>query len=156
REGASLAVVARSLRMVRLGVWYHITARGVERRAIFRDDRDRAHFLELLAELRERFRVRVLVFVLMDNHYHLLIELTQPNLSQAPRWLTPSYRSWFNRRHRRAGYLFQGRFKSILVDPISWGYGMSAYIHLNPVRTSRHGLSKRDRQHDRAGVGAAP
>jgi REP element-mobilizing transposase RayT len=123
---------------------------------MFRDHRDRSHFLELLEECRERFRLRMLAFVLMDNHYHLLIELTEPNLSEAVRWLNLSYSVWFNRRHRRAGYLFQGRFKSILVDPISCGYGLSAYIHLNPVRTGHFGLSKTDRQHDRAGVGAAP
>ena len=147
--------MARSLRLVRLGVWYHITSRGIERRPIFKDDRDRAHFVELLAELVERFRVRVLSYVLMDNHYHLLIELGQTNLSAAMRWLNVSYSVWFNRRHRRAGYLFQGRFKSVIIDPDSWGVALSAYIHLNPVRTQRHGLSKIDRQRDRAGVGAA-
>ena len=146
----------RSLRLVRLGVWYHITARGIERRPIFRKDADRLHFLELLAGLSERFRLRVFAYVLMDNHYHLLVELRQPNLSQALRWLNVSYSVWFNRRHARAGYLFQGRFKSFIVDPDSWGYGLSAYIHLNPVRMRRHGLGKTDRQHDRAGVGAAP
>jgi putative transposase len=142
--------------MVRLGVWYHITARGIERRSIFKDDRDRFHFLGLLSELSEQFHVRLYAYVLMDNHYHLLIELREPNLSQAMRWLNISYSVWFNRRHARAGYLFQGRFKSILVDPATRGYSLSAYIHLNPVRTARHGLSKTDLQHDRAGVGAAP
>src|SRR5215213_10512872 len=127
--------MARPLRLVRLGVWYHITARGIERRPIFKDDRDRARFVELLAELSERFRVRLLSYVLMDNHYHLLLELSQANLSAAMRWLNISYSVWFNRRHRRAGYLFQGRFKSVLVDPDSWGLALSAYIHLNPVRT---------------------
>src|SRR5436190_21631214 len=104
----------RSPRLVRLGVWYHITARGIERRPIFKDDRDRFHFLDLLAALAERFRVRLLAFVLMDNHYHLLLELREPNLSQAIRWLNLSYSVWFNQRHSRAGYLFQGRFKSFI------------------------------------------
>ena len=148
--------MARSLRIVRLGIWYHITARGIERRPIFRDDRDCSHFLELAQEFREGFRLRMLAFVLMNNHYHLLIELTEPNLSEAVRWLNLSYSIWFNRRHRRCGYLFQGRFKSILVDPISCGYRLSAYLHLNPVRTAGLGRSKTDRQQDRAGVGAAP
>ena len=111
----------RSLRLVRLGVWYHITARGIERRPIFSDDRDHTHFLELVAELGERFGVRLLAYVLMENHYHLMAELSELNLSQAMRWLNVSYSVWFNRRHDRAGYLFQGRFKSVIVDPDAWG-----------------------------------
>ncbi len=146
----------RSPRFIRLGVWYHLTARGIERRPIFKDDRDRAHFLELLGEFSDRFRARLLSYVLMENHYHLLLELREPNLSEAMRWLHLSYSVWFNRRHDRSGYLFQGRFKSIIVDPATRGYGLSAYIHLNPVRTARQGLGKADRQRARAGVGAAP
>src|SRR3954462_12017343 len=146
----------RSLRLVRLGIWYHITARAIERCAIFRDDRDRRHFLELLGQLSERFRVRLFAYVLMENHYHLLLELREPNVSAALRWLNLSYSVWFNRRHRRVGYLFQGRFKSVLVDPNVCGYGLSGYIHLNPVRIRRLGLGKTERQQDRAGVGASP
>jgi REP element-mobilizing transposase RayT len=148
--------MARPLRIVHPGVWYHLTARGIERRPIFLDNRDRLHFLELLAEWVDRFALTLHAYVLMNNHYHLLISLSRPNLSRAVQWLNVSYSVWFNRRHRRAGYLFQGRFKSIIVDPQSWGLGMSAYIHLNPVRIGRMGLSKTDRQRDRAGAGARP
>jgi hypothetical protein len=92
----------------------------------------------------------------MDNHYHLLLELQRPNLSRAIQWLNVSYSVWFNRRHRRNGYLFQGRFKSVVVDPAGWGFGMSAYIHLNPVRVAGLRLSKTDRRRARVGAGELP
>ena len=134
--------MARSLRILAPGVWYHVVSRGVERRAIFRDDRDRRRFLELLEGLAERHRVRVFAYVLMDNHYHLLLGLREENLSAAMRWLNLSYSVWFNLRHRRAGYLFQGRFKSVLAEPAAWGVRLSGYIHLNPARLEKFGLSK--------------
>jgi REP element-mobilizing transposase RayT len=148
--------VSRPLRIERVGGWYHLTARGNERRAIFRDNRDRAHFCELLGQMVGLFRVRLHAFVLMDNHYHLLLELTEPNLSRTGQWLNGSYSVWFNRRHGRSGHLFQGRFKSVVVDPIGWGVELSRYIHLNPVRVRRLGLSKAERQRMRVGAGGTP
>src|SRR6266498_2435192 len=135
--------MARPLRIEQAGGWYHITTRGNERRAIFRSDRDREHFLEVLAEMTRRFGVRLHAYVLMDNHYHLLLQLTEPNLSRAVQWLNVSYSIWFNRRHRRSGHLFQGRFKSVVLDPIQWGLELSRYVHLNPVRVGRMGLGMR-------------
>src|ERR1043165_1951802 len=132
--------MSRPLRIERAGGWDHLTARGNERRAVFRDDRDRAHFCELLGQMVSQCRVRLHAFVLMDNHYHLLVELSEPNLSRTGQWLNVSYSVWFNRRHRRSGHLFQGRFKSVLVDPTQWGVELSRYVHLNPVRTGRMGL----------------
>ena len=148
--------MARALRLLHPGAWYHVTARGIERRPRFKDARDRSHFLELLAELVDRFGLRLHAFVLMDNHYHLLMALRRPNLSRAMQWLNVSYSVWFNRRHQRSGYLFQGRFKSIVVDPRRWGLGLSAYLHLNPARVGRLGLGKSDRQRARAGAGHLP
>jgi REP element-mobilizing transposase RayT len=81
----------------------------------------------------------------MDNHYHLILELTELNLSRAGQWLNGSYSTWFNRRHRRCGHLFQGRFKAVIVDPEEWGLALSRYVHLNPVRIRRLGLGKSDR-----------
>jgi putative transposase len=90
----------------------------------------------------------------MSNHYHLLVELIEANLSRAIHWLNVSYTVWFNRRHGRSGHLFQGRFKSVVVEPEGWGMEVSRYIHLNPVRVSRHGLGKGQLQRSRAvGVG---
>jgi len=140
----------RPLRIQRVGCWYHVTARGNERREIFRDDRDRRHFVDLLEESVGLFALRLHAYVLMANHYHLLVDLTEPNLSRAIHWLNVSYTVWFNRRHGRSGHLFQGRFKSVLVEAPGWALELSRYIHLNPVRLSRLGLGKRQVQRSRS------
>src|SRR5436190_4174809 len=148
--------MARPLRIERIGCWYHLTARGNERRDIFRDDKDRRHFLELLEEVVSMFAVRLHAYVLMSNHYHLLVEITEANLSRAIHWLNVSYTVWFNRRHGRSGHLLQGRFKSVVVEPAEWGLEVSRYIHLNPSRLRRLGLGKRELQRSRSvGVGRA-
>jgi REP element-mobilizing transposase RayT len=133
-----------------------VTSRGNERRNIFRDDRDRVRFLELVAEMIGSFGVLLHAYVLMDNHYHLMVELLEANLSRAAQWLNQSYCQWFNRRHDRSGHLFQGRFKSVILQPDSWGLELSRYIHLNPVRVGKLGLSKSARQQIGAGVGDKP
>ena len=141
--------MARPLRIERAGAWYHLTARGNERQAIFRAPRDYQHFCELLAEAVERFGWRLHAYVLMKNHFHLLVETTKPNLSRSMQWLGVSYTMWFNRRHQRSGHLFQGRFKSVVVDPTAWGVELSRYVHLNPVRVAALGLGKAARAQDR-------
>jgi putative transposase len=148
--------MARPLRIETPGGWYHVIARGNERKAIYRDHRDRRHFLGLLAEIVARYRVRLHCFVLMDNHYHLLLELSEANLSRAVQWLNVSYSVWFNRRHGRSGHLFQGRFKSVVVSPEEWAWELSRYLHLNPIRIQRLGMSKTDRPGQRAGLSPAP
>jgi putative transposase len=148
--------VARPLRIERTGVWYHVTGRGIERRNIFMDVRDRRHWLELLSETVGMFRVVVHGYVQMDNHFHLLLELREPNLSRAMHWFNVSYTVWFNRRHKRVGPLFQGRYKAVFMDPIGWGLEVSRYLHLNPVRIQALGLGKGARQADRIGAGAKP
>src|SRR5687768_10537462 len=122
--------MARSLRIIYPGAWYHVISRGIDRRSIFIDARDRYHFLDLLPRMRERFGVNLYAYVLMANHYHLLLQTTDPNLSQALQWLNVSYSVWFNRRHRRVGPLFQGRFKAMVVQPETWALPLSRYIHL--------------------------
>ena len=145
--------MVRPLRITRSGCWYHLTARGNERREIYRDDDDRLKFLALLESWIERYRIRLHSYVLMDNHYHLLAETRESNLSEAMQWLNVSYSVWFNRRHGRVGHLFQGRFKGIVVDPQGWGLELSRYIHLNPVRLQLFGLDKESRQRNRVGTG---
>ena len=153
---AQRRLVARTARLERAGAWHHVTARGSERRAIYRDDRDRQHFCGLLGQAVGLFHWRLHAYVLMDNHYHLLVETPEPNLGRGMQWLNTSYCVWFNRRHQRVGHLLQGRFKSIVVDPSGWALEVSRYLHLNPVRVAALGLGKTDRRRDAAGVGARP
>ncbi len=148
--------MARPTRIHAVGAWYHVTARGNERRAIFRDDQDRLHFLELLDEAVGRFGLCVHAYVLLDNHYHLLVETPLANLSAAMQWLGVSYTVWFNRRHRRAGHLFQGRYNALVVEAESAACEVSRYVHLNPVRVQALGLNKRAQQALRQGLSGAP
>ncbi len=138
--------MARPLRVEIPGAWYHVTARGNERRPIFRGDRDYARLVEILEEMIGRYRVRLHGYTLMTNHYHVIVETPEGNLSRAMQWLNLSYSAWFNRRHRRSGHLFEGRFKAIIVDPKEWGLELSRYVHLNPLRTREHAMSKAQRQ----------
>jgi REP element-mobilizing transposase RayT len=141
--------MARPLRIQLAGGRYHVTARGNERKSIFRDDRDREHLLELFSELPERFGVRVHGWGLMDNHYHLLVETLENNLSRVGQWVNVAYSVWFNRRHGRSGHLFQGRFGAVLVGEDADWQEVARYVHLNPVRVGRLGLSKTDQQRQR-------
>ena len=108
--------MARPLRVEFPGALYHVTARGNERRAVFRDDEDRHRFLATLEEASTEYGLRLHAFCLMPNHYHLLVETPRANLSRAIGWLQTTYTIRFNRRHRRSGHLFQGRFKAHIVD----------------------------------------
>lgn len=135
--------MARPLRVQYPGALYHVTARGNERKAIFRTDADRERFLAVLAQGVERYRLRLHAYVLMDNHYHLLVETEEANLSLALRHLNGVYTGFFNRAHDRVGHLFQGRFKAIVVDKQSYLLELSRYIHLNPVRIRQpHSLTR--------------
>lgn len=126
--------MARPLRIQYPGAFYHITNRGNERKPIFRDDADRSRFLEILAQSVANYQVVVHSFVMMSNHYHLLVETPLGNLAEFMRHFNITYTSHFNRRHRRAGHLFQGRYKSVLVDGDTYLAALSKYIHLNPVK----------------------
>ncbi len=148
--------MARPLRIERPGGRYHITARGNERKSIYRDQPDYHHFLELLGEATERFGLRAHAYVLMPNHFHLLVETPEANLSRALQWLNVSYSVWFNRRHRRVGQLVQGRFKSIVVEDHAGWQEVARYVHLNPVRIAGLGLDKSQRAAARIGSVARP
>lgn len=135
------------------GGWYHITTRGLGRRTIFKSDRDHEHFLELLSGMVERYSILLHAHVELDNHYHLLIESPEGNVSRAMQWLNTSYSVWFNTKYERTGALFQSRFKSIPVDNEgSWAFECAMYIHLNPVRIKALGLGKEDRAREKAGM----
>jgi putative transposase len=104
--------MARPLRNEFAGALYHVTSRGNERRAIFRNDHDRRTFLSFLGVAATRFGWSVSAYVLMTNHFHLIIQTPEPNLSRGMQWLNGTYADWFNRRHKRAELLFQGRFRT--------------------------------------------
>jgi putative transposase len=126
--------MARPLRLAFAGGVSHVTARGNERKAIVRDEVDRARFVDTLAAMLDRYRVRCHAWVLMTNHYHLLLETPSPNLSPALRYLNGVYTQAFNRRHRRVGHLFQGRFQAIVVEKDAYLLELCRYVVLNPVR----------------------
>ena len=126
--------MARPLRVEFPGAVYHVTARGNERRRTFRDDLDRRQFLATLEQAVQQHALRVHAFCLMPNHYHLLVETPCGNLSRGLGWLQTTYTIRFNRRHRRSGHLFQGRFKAHLVEADSYAMELLRYLHLNPVR----------------------
>ncbi len=126
--------MARPLRIEFAGALYHVTARGNERRDIFFSDDDRSQFLDTLGEVCARFNWRCHAFCQMTNHYHLLIETPEANLSRGMRQLNGVYTQQVNRRHRRVGHLFQGRFTGILVQRETYLLELARYIVLNPVR----------------------
>ncbi len=126
--------MARPLRLQVPGGIYHVVARGNARQDIFLDDDDRGRFLATLRTIVERLDVMVHAYCLMGNHYHLLLETPDGNLSLALRQLNGVYAQGFNRRHDRVGHLFQGRFGSSLVERDTYLLEVSRYIVLNPVR----------------------
>ena len=126
--------MARALRVEYSGAVHHVTSRGNERRNIFRSDADRRMFLEFLAAATRRFGWLVTAWVLMSNHFHLVIETPMENLSQGMQWLNGEYAQWFNKKYGRSGHLFQGRFKSFLIEKESYLREVIRYVVLNPVR----------------------
>ena len=126
--------MARPLRLEFSGAVYHVTSRGNARQDIVTDDRDRTAFLTLLAHVIDRYGWLCHAYCVMDNHYHLLIETPQPNLSLGMRQLNGRYTQTYNRRHERVGHLFQGRFTAILVEKEAHLLELCRYVVLNPVR----------------------
>jgi putative transposase len=147
--------MARPLRIDVRNGWYHVTNRGNNRQIIYLDDRDRLHFLELFGEVVERYGVEVHGYVLMSNHYHVLIRTPDANLSAAVQWLNVAYSIWWNRRHGRSGHVFQGRFKAVLVEAGQWVLACSVYLHLNPVAIAALDLSKTQKAVEAKGWGDA-
>lgn len=132
--------MARQVRIEYEGACYHVLSRGNARSDIFLCDEDRQDFLDLLGEMAERFDVTVYAYVLMNNHYHLLLKTRKANLSRCMQWLGTGYTRRFNLRHSQCGHLFQGRFKNIIVENDVYLMQLSCYIHRNPLRA---GIIKR-------------
>ena len=128
--------MSRPLRLELAGGLYHVTSRGDRRENIYRDDADRLAWLAILAETCERYNWRIHAWCQMSNHYHLIVETVEGNLSAGMRQLNGVYTQDTNRRHRLSGHVFQGRFKAILVERDSYLLELSRYVVLNPVRAA--------------------
>ena len=132
--------MTRQWRIEYPGALYHIVSRGNEQRHIVIDDQDRRALLSTLGKMCERYEIEMYAYVLMDNHYHLTLRTLRPNLSRALQWFGVTYTRYFNTRHKRSGHLFQGRFRSFLIENDAYLQQVSYYIHRNPVRA---GIVKR-------------
>src|SRR5258708_5725004 len=130
-------VMARPIRIQYPGAVYHVMARGNHGQLVFQDNPDRKLFLEALGEACEKTGWRIHAYVLMGNHYHLLLETPEPNLVAGMKWLQGTYTQRYNGRHKILGHLFQGRYKAVIVDgrqEENYFQVVSTYIHLNPAR----------------------
>ena len=126
--------MARSLRIEYPGAFYHIIQRGIERKSIFASDKDKEKILSYFDSARLSYGALFHAYLLMDNHYHIILETPEANLSKTMHYLNTSYAVYFNTKQKRIGPLFQGRFKAILVQQDEYLHYLSRYIHLNPVR----------------------
>ena len=126
--------MARPLRLELAGAFYHVTSRGDGREDIYRSDEDRVAWQETLSQVCERFNWVCHAYCQMGNHYHLVVETPDANLSKGMRQLNGVYTQQFNRHHQRVGHVFQGRFKAILVEKDSYLLELARYVVLNPLR----------------------
>jgi len=126
--------MARHLRLSFEDATYHITARGNRKERIFYSDKDKGIFLNKMEETLEKYSFICYAYCLMNNHYHLFIKTPLANISDGIHYLNTSYSNWFRAKYKIVGPIFQGRYKSILVDENNYGLRLSAYIHLNPAR----------------------
>lgn len=126
--------MARPLRIEYDGAFYHVTSRGNERKPIFRDEVDRENFLDILRDVNRRYNWLCHAYCLMNNHYHIVIETPDGNLSRGMRQLNGVYTQIFNKRHHRVGHTFQGRYKAILIQRESHLLEVCRYVVLNPLR----------------------
>ena len=126
--------MVRPYRLQDANCFYHITSRGDNRKKIFISNYDYEKFLEYLLVAKGKYRFKLYAYCLMSNHYHLFIEILEPNLSKIMQYINTSYTAYYNKKRNKTGHLFQGRFKSILIDEDSYFLELTRYIHLNPVK----------------------
>ncbi len=124
------------------GLMHHIMGRGIERKAIFKEPKDKNEFLRRLSELLEKTKTRCYAWCIMDNHYHLLLLIGNSRLSEIMRCLLTGYAAYYNKTYHRSGHLFQNRYKSIVCDKDDYLLPLVRYIHLNPVRAKVIDFSK--------------
>lgn len=126
--------MARPLRIEYPGAFYHVMARGNEKRAIFLEDEDRGKFFSWMTRAFQKFHFWVHAYALLGNHYHLYVETPNGGLSDILHFVNGGYTQYFNRKYERVGHLFQGRYKAILVERDSYSLELVRYIHSNPVK----------------------
>ncbi|MCP3872704.1 MAG: hypothetical protein GY699_06045, partial [Desulfobacteraceae bacterium] len=126
--------MARQWRIEFKGAYYHVMSRGIDGRDIAASIEDKQLFISVIEEMADRFETKIHAWVLMSNHYHLLIETPKPNLSKSMQWFGATFTRRYNVKHRRWGHLFQGRFKSLLIQDDTYLFRLSCYIHQNPLR----------------------
>jgi len=126
--------MARPLRIEYPGAIYHVTSRGIDRRKIFNEDKDCRHLVHLLKEGADFFRVEVIAYCLMSNHFHFLLQTKEANLSRFMQRLNVAYTRYFNYKYNRVGPLMQGRYKAIIVGSEEYFLNLSRYIYLNPIK----------------------
>ena len=126
--------MSRPYRLQGANCLYHVTSRGDDRKRIFVNETDYLKFLEYLKAAKDKFKFYLYAYCLMGNHYHLFFETTQANLSAIMHSINTAYTTYYNIKRQRCGHLFQGRYKSILVDAEAYFLELTRYIHLNPVR----------------------
>lgn len=136
--------MGRPLRITYSGAHYHVTSRGNEQKDVFKNRRDREQFLSYLESATTRYRAVIHAYCLMTNHYHLLLETPEGNLSEIMRHINGAYTNYFNTKRKRTGHLFQGRYKAILIEADEYLMELSRYIHLNPVRA---GMTVKPEEH---------
>lgn len=127
-------MMGRPLRIEFPGAFYHVTSRGNEQKDIFKSEADREKFLAYLGSAAERYGAVFHAWCLMTNHYHLMIETPEGNLSRIMKHINNSYTNYYNIKRKRAGHLLQGRYKAILIEADAYAAELSRYIHLNPVK----------------------
>ncbi len=144
--------MSRPLRIEFAGALYHVTSRGDGREVIFLGDEDRHRFLDVLSDLVHDFNWAVHAYCLMDNHYHLLIQTPEGNLSKGMRHLNGVYTQRLNRRHGRVGHVFQGRYKAIIVQKESYLLELARYVVLSQSSYGAHSRPMAMEQLSRYGV----
>ncbi len=125
--------MARPRRILFAGAFYHVYNRGVEKRPIFCDEKDRRTFLAFLGKTVQQFHLRLFVYCLMENHYHLFLQTPRANLQDAMKAIQGRYAQYMNFRYDRVGPLFQGRYNSRLVNADHYALALARYIHRNPL-----------------------
>ena len=128
--------MARPLRIEYPGAFYHVTARGNERKRIYFTKRDYLKFREYIEDAQAKYGCLLHVYVFMTNHYHMILETPQANISKVMHFINGSYTNYINKKRDRSGHLFQGRYKAILIDKDNYLLELSRYVHLNPVRAN--------------------